>query len=479
MSSLPGTCDVVVVGAGPAGLVAAATAAARGLATVLVDEQARPGGQAHRGVEDAAGRDLSIRGDDAARGAALVRDFRASAARYLPRTSVWSVTPADGESAAHDVGLSRDGAAHLLRARAVILATGAHERPFPIPGWTLPGVMTAGAAQILLKSARLAPAGAAVLAGTGPLLYLLAAQLTRAGVAPAALLDTSPRRRERLAWRTLPAFLASPYAPTGVALLRAVRAAMPVVRHVEALEALGGERLRQVRYRAAGRERVLPADLLLLHQGVIPGINLSNAIGCAHRYDDRQHAWRPTTDAWGATSVPGVWIAGDGAGIDGARAAEAHGALAALDVARSLGLVDARQRDRAAADARRALRRARRGRAFLDAWFAPPAAFVQPADATIVCRCEEVTAGEVRAAIAQGCLGPNQLKAFVRCGMGPCQGRLCGTTVVDLIAAARRVHPREVGYWRLRFPVKPLTLGELAALPQTAASRAAVVRSDR
>ena len=99
-----------------------------------------------------------------------------------------------------------------------------------------------------------------------------------------------------------------------------------------------------------------------------------------------------------------------------------------------------------------------------------------PRQDTIVCRCEEVTAQQVRDAIALGCPGPNQLKAFLRCGMGPCQGRMCGLTVVDLIADARGLHPRDVGYFRLRFPVKPLTLGEFATLPQTEASKAAVIR---
>ena len=479
MSGLPAACDVVVVGAGPAGLVAATHLASRGVSTVLVDEQASPGGQIYRGIEEGGSRARAILGDDYAHGAVPVAAFRASAAHYVPRASVWSVTPAEDERGAHDVGLSRDGVAHLVRARAVILATGAQERPVPIPGWTLPGVMTAGAAQILLKTAQLVPDGRTVLAGTGPLLYLLAAQLARAGAPPAALLDTTPRGRWRDAWRAAPAFVASTYASKGAALLRSVRRAMPVIAKVDLLEAQGHERLHAVRYRAAGRDAVLPADLLLLHHGVMPAINLSNAIGCAHAFDDAQAAWRPVTDAWGASSVPGIWIAGDGAGIDGARAAEAHGALAALDVARALGLLDGRQRGQQAVTAQRALRRARRGRRFLDAWFAPPPAFRAPADGTIVCRCEEVTAGEVRAAIAHGCTGPNQLKAFVRCGMGPCQGRLCGATVVDLIAAARDVPPREVGYYRLRFPVKPLTLGELAALPQTDASRAAVVRPRR
>jgi bacterioferritin-associated ferredoxin len=93
-----------------------------------------------------------------------------------------------------------------------------------------------------------------------------------------------------------------------------------------------------------------------------------------------------------------------------------------------------------------------------------------------VCRCEEVTAGQIRETVALGVVGPNQMKSFLRCGMGPCQGRLCGLTVTEMIADARGVPPQEVGYYRLRPPVKPVTLAELAALPKTEAATRAVVR---
>jgi octopine oxidase subunit A len=174
--------------------------------------------------------------------------------------------------------------------------------------------------------------------------------------------------------------------------------------------------------------------------------------------------------------VPGVSIAGDAAGIGGARAAEARGTLAAMNVACALGRIQPVERDRRSASARRDLVRYARGRSFVDALYRPAAAFRLPAGNTIVCRCEEVTAAQIVDTVRLGCVGPNQMKSFLRCGMGPCQGRFCGTTVTELIARERGVAPDEVGYYRLRFPVKPITLGELAALPQTAASMQAVVR---
>jgi NADPH-dependent 2,4-dienoyl-CoA reductase/sulfur reductase-like enzyme len=169
-------------------------------------------------------------------------------------------------------------------------------------------------------------------------------------------------------------------------------------------------------------------------------------------------------DAWGRSSVPGVLVAGDAAGIGGARAAEHAGRLAALAALHRLGRLDAAARDRLAAPERQALASHRALRPFLDALYAPPAAILTPADAVAVCRCEEVTAGAIRAAVRQGCLGPNQAKAFLRAGMGPCQGRMCGPVVSEIIAAERGVSVAETGFLRIRPPIKPITLGELAGV---------------
>src|SRR5919202_1938665 len=169
--------DVVVVGAGPAGLAAAATAAELGVATLVLDENAGPGGQIYRAVSSTPVRTRATLGEDYWRGAELVRAFENSASSYARGAVVWSLGPAfdeNGRAGGLEVGVSLRGAARLIQAREVIIATGALERPFPIPGWTLPGVMTAGAAQIALKSSGLVPDGRVVVAGCGPLLYLLA-----------------------------------------------------------------------------------------------------------------------------------------------------------------------------------------------------------------------------------------------------------------------------------------------------------------
>jgi NADPH-dependent 2,4-dienoyl-CoA reductase/sulfur reductase-like enzyme len=473
VEALPARVDLAVVGAGPAGLAAAATAASRKLSVLMLDENLSVGGEIYRAITTNPLPDRTVLGPDYGRGEVLVRAFAASPARHAPGATVWSLTRLDD---GYEIGVSIAGRARLITATEVMLATGALERPFPIPGWTLPGVMSCGAAQTALKAFGLVPDGSVVLAGCGPLLWLLAWQYLTAGVAIRAILDTTPEANFRAALPDLPAFLASPYLAKGLRLLTAVRARVRVVTGVESLRAVGGDKLAAVAWTRRGRADEMAVDTLLLHQGVVPNINLSNAAGCRHVFDDAQIAWKPETDGFGLSSLPGLSIAGDGAGIAGAEAAAEGGRIAALAAAHRLGRIDVATRDRAAAAARARLRRFARGRKFLDALYRPADRFRIPAGDTIVCRCEEITAEQIRTTVALGVTGPNQMKAFLRCGMGPCQGRMCGLTVAELIAAERHVHPREVGYFRLRPPVKPITLAELAAMPKPEAAVNAVVR---
>lgn len=468
-SPLEESYDVAVVGAGPAGLAAATVCAQAGLRCVLFDEQDQPGGQIYRRISNSPFARDTVLGADYWRGEAVVRAALDSGAKYAPGATVW------GLLRPQQIAVSIGGVTRQIRAGRIILATGAIERPFPIEGWTLPGVLTAGAAQILLKTSGLAPAGRTVLAGCGPLLWLLASQYLNAGVRLDAILDTTSSAGWRRAARHAAAFAASPYLIEGVRLMLAVRRAMRVVVGVVEIKAEGSDRLEAVSYRTrSGKVERLPADKLLLHQGVVPNVNLALSANVAHRWSDTQLCFVPRVDRYGATGVPHIAIAGDGAGIAGAEAADARGRLAAIAAVRALtGKHLCPDEERAA---RRALQKYERGRAFLDLLYQPAADFRRPRGDVVVCRCEEVTARQILDTVAIGCPGPNQMKAFLRCGMGPCQGRFCGLTVTELIAHARGVSCDKVGYYRLRPPVKPITVGEIAGLPTNDAAVKAVAR---
>ena len=371
------------------------------------------------------------------------------------------------------VGISYRGQAHLIQARRVIIATGALERPFPIPGWTLPGVMTVGAAQTVLKSSGLVPASSTVIAGMGPLVWLYAAQVLRLGGKIDAILDTTPTGNYFSALRHAPGFLVSPLRAKGFALVREVKRRVRVLRNVVAVRAEGDAALRRIIYTSGGREQSIEADTLLLHQGVVPNVNLAMAAGVKHVWDSVQMCWSPELDASGGTSIAGIAIAGDGAGIAGAFAAEERGRLAAIAAISALK-PDAQVENEQSI--RNSLARHELGRKFIDTLFQPPKQFRVPEGKTIVCRCEEVTAEQVRSTAALGCEGPNQMKAFLRCGMGPCQGRLCGLTVGEIIADVHGKSPADVGYYRLRPPVKPIALAELAGVTASDEATKAVVR---
>jgi NADPH-dependent 2,4-dienoyl-CoA reductase/sulfur reductase-like enzyme len=462
--------DVAVVGAGPAGMSAATVAAHAGLSTILLDENPGPGGQIYRGIAASPVSNRAILGEDYWKGRDVLNAFLGSGTTYCPRTTVWSL------SRDREIGVSSGGVARMLQARRVIIATGALERPMPVPGWTLPGVMTAGAAQTLLKSSALVPTGRIVLAGCGPLLWLLASQLLAAGSNIAAVLETADRSAWKKALPYAAQFAMSPYLRKGLRLMRGVQRRVRIVAGVTQVEAKGEGRLSEVVFAtASGLQERLAADLLLLHQGVVPNHNLALAAGVEHRWDPDQLCWAPVLAADGSTNLDGIALAGDGAGIAGAEAAAERGKLAGIAAARSLSPASLRSLpDEQAIRSR--LARYMRGRRFLDLLYQPPEQFRRPQGDTIVCRCEEITAGQVVATVPIGAAGPNQMKSFLRCGMGPCQGRMCNLTVTELIAATRGVSPADVGTYRLRPPVKPISLAELAAMPKSEAAVKAVVR---
>ena len=461
-----------MIGAGPAGMAAAARAAELGLSAALFDEQPGPGGQIWRHLETVARdrpADLRALGTAYRAGLPLVGRLRRSGAACRFGSLVWDLSPEQV------LAVSLAGRSTLLHAERVIVATGSMERPVPIPGWTLPGVMGAGAVQAALKTGGVVPAGRLVLAGKGPLLLQLLAQLLAVGVRPAAILDTTPGGSVRRAVPHLPRALAAvSLLAEGTAMLaRRAAAGITCYRRVGGLRALGGKRVEGVAFTADGRAGEIAADLLALHEGVVPNTQMTRLIGAEHRWHAVQRCFVPTLDPWGRTSVEGVLVTGDGGGIEGAEAAVARGELAALAVAHELGRIDASTRDRLALPLRRRRARLVALRPFLEALY--PAPRLGPAlndDATLVCRCEEVSVAEIRAAVAAGATGPNQAKAFTRCGMGPCQGRMCGLALTEILSEFTGNPPAVVGALRVRPPLKPLPLGELAAL-DAAAARAA------
>ncbi|CAM8820019.1 FAD-dependent oxidoreductase [Burkholderia pseudomallei] len=450
--------DLVILGAGPTGMGAAVAARGWNLSVLVLDEQPAPGGQIYRGIEQHAERHARL-DPGSVTGTALAAQFRACGATYRSGASVWFVG-ADGE-----VAFSVDGCAQRVRGRRVLLATGAMERPWPIPGWTLPGVMTAGAAQILLKTTVLVHRDP-VFAGSGPLLYLAALQYRQLGIRVRAVLDTTPLAHYGRALPHVPAALrAASYLRRGMHLLWQLhRSGTPVFTGVRDVRALGDDALEAVTFQHRGQcHRLDGVRGLFLHQGIVPHIHAALAAGCTRTWDDRNACWRLVTDACGRTSQPLLFVAGDAAAITGATSAPQWGRLAALAIAHDLGQVN----DKDFAAMRRAwqrlLHRDAAVRPFLDTLYRPaPACLLPPDDATLICRCEDVRAGDVRRFVEHGGRDPNQFKSAQRCGMGPCQGRQCALILAYLMADAAA--PADRRPLRPRPPIVPVPLAELASV---------------
>ncbi|WP_158808533.1 (2Fe-2S)-binding protein [Beijerinckia sp. L45] len=456
------TADLVIVGAGPAGMAAAVTARRHQLDVLVVDEQAAPGGQIWRDVEAVSCKpQAAFLGNAYHEGLAAVGRFRASGATYEPNTKVWQV------EAGPRAFLTRDGAASSVKARSMLLATGAQERPVPFPGWTLPGVMTVGAAQIMLKTSGQVPVEPVWIAANGPLALLYAAQLLKMGGRIAGFLDTTPAIDVSA---TIPKLAAAAFAAPGDLLkglgwIVNLRRHVPYIRHVARIEAFGTDRLERFRYEtASGVAATVDAHLLLVHEGVVPSIHPTLSLGCVHNWLGGQDCFAPALDAWGETSEAGIFVAGDGGGIGGAAVASLRGEIAGLRIAARAGRISAVEAQAAAQPIRSRLKRALTARSFLDAFYRPRASIFVPADETIACRCEEVSVASIRAQAAIGRPGPNQIKASTRAGMGPCQGRQCSYTIASVLADAEGRQVPDIGLYRVRPPLKPLTLDELASL---------------
>ncbi len=452
--------QLVVIGAGPAGMAVAQTAASHGVEVAVIDEQADAGGQIYRNVDTSPLTDIDLLGKDYVFGRQLVQGFKHAPVDYFANSSVWYL------DSSGELGIIKDGVHRRVSAQRIVIACGAQERPMPFPGWDKAGVMTAGAGQILMKSAAMVPTEAPVLAGNGPLLLLLAWQYLRAGVGVRAIVDTAQATNRWSAMRHLPkALAASDYLFKGLKLVTAIRRArVPWFRGAADLRVEGEDRLAALHFNCQGKPQRIETSALLLHQGVIPSMQVAAAAGCESSWNEIQQCWQPVVDDWGQSSVDNIFVTGDAAGIGGARAAWLAGQLAGFQIAHQLGRIERTQRDRQSLPIRNARARHLAIRPFLDSYYRVADASLVPSDETMACRCEEVAVGEIRALAKMGCSGPNQAKAFTRCGMGPCQGRFCGPTVEQIFARETAADPQKIGRFTARPPLQPVTLGQLACM---------------
>jgi D-hydroxyproline dehydrogenase subunit alpha len=454
--------DVAVVGAGPAGMAAAVAAAEAGASVVVIDEYNTPGGQFFKRTGEGFSVARQRRTREHERGEALRAKLAHPRIRTLSRALAWGRV--DGA-----LMIYHDGGSKAVDAKSLVIATGAHDRPVAFPGWTLPGVMTAGGAQTIAKTQWVKPAQRVLLAGAGPFLLPVSQSLLRADVAIAALVEmTRPLDwlpHSTALWGQWPRF-----AEVFDYKRDLHRYGVPTIYGHKIVRALGTDKVEaaviaqvdQEWHAIAGTERTIEVDGIAIGYGFLPNIELAVSCGCALRYDAHARAWFVECGDDMATSVAGIFVAGEVTAIAGASVALVEGEIAGAAAARHAGVVG----PDASTERRQALSRQRsqlyRLADALNVLFGPrPGLWDYLEDDMTICRCEEVTAREIAACVDDGCSSLKAVKDWTRAGMGLCQGRMCRSMISEMIAKRRTVELASVPYPRVRPPIKPVPISAL------------------
>ena len=450
--------ELLVIGAGPGGLAAAIAARRAGAEVTVVDERVHAGGQYFKQVA-VAGSGIAEADAQHREGSELIKVARDLGVIFRESVTIW------GAFAPNDFAASVSGRTLRFQPKAAIIATGAYERGWPVPGWTLPGVMTTGAAQTLWRMARRLPGKRVLIAGNGPLNLQLAAELIAGGAEVAAVVEAAPRpgARELVALVTM--LLDAPHlVRDGVRYHLARRAGETPMIHGKVVTGVERDDAGlKVRIAAAdGPETTFDVDVLCLGYGFEPSNELLRMLGSSHDYDPERRHLVTRCDADGLTDMPHVYALGDCTGLGGARIALAQGALTGFAAAAALGHAPAAHIAGLKARAARDLARHRRfQRALWRIYRAPSWTAKLARSDTLICRCEEVSLGEIEAALAEDVQAIGAVKRRTRLGMGRCQGRYCAP-ILDALLAERCGRPRdEFSGFAPRPPVRPVSIADL------------------
>lgn len=464
--------DLAIVGAGPAGMAAAHVAAGHGLAVTVLDEQARPGGQILRQPPATFRVDRWLTDRIYQPQQSLLRQSaELQGVRWLHATTVLG---ADTLPEGVRLFLDGPGGVSELAADRLLLATGCHDMPVSFPGSTLPGVMATGGIQAFIKSQQVVPGERFVFTGSHPLQLIVADQVLEAGGEIAAVLFSQPRSVFGHLLRHSPALLRYPGKMLyfSRACARLLRRGVPIRFGRVVRRAIGEDLLQGVEIAGSGSLRDLgriDCDRLGIGFSFLASSQLADQLGARCHWSDTAGGWLAAADEWMRSSVAGVYVAGEITGVGGADVSQREGELAGLAIAMDAGVLAPGVAAERARPARRALRPLYRFARLLSSLSHPGQGLLRAlmTPESTLCKCEEVSAGEVLAVLEDNPFTAdlNALKLQSRCGMGLCQGRYCQYQLRSLLAAHRDGLPADARAFQSRFPVKPVSIGALATVP--------------
>lgn len=460
------TPDVLVIGAGPAGLASAAVCAEAGLRVVLVDERAKLGGQYFKQPADSLLHEDQLDGQFL-EGRALIQRVKTAGVEVLAGTSIWGAFAPD-----HLVAASANQR-WILKPKSLVIATGAYEKGFQISGWTLPGVMTTGSAQTLLRSYQV-PLGTHVfISGNGPLNIQMAAELIRAGSSVVGLAELSSPFKIRNIFTSLSLAWYSPkLVLNGLGyFFTLLKAKVPIYFSSAVVEASGAPSLSLVKVKSIASDgsasnskvKLFPVDALALGYGFMPSNEIARSLGCKHTFDIQSQTLQVSRDNFGETSIKGVYVVGDSGGISGAQVAKAIGIIAGYAIAHSVGKVIS---PALKVEIKSARRRFQRNLKFQRNLWKVFCAFINLEQInepeTIICRCLSLTKKDILGQISDELLTAGALKRVTRVGMGICQGRYCSSFTIAKAAEKTQSKPSEFSGFAPQAPFKPTSIGIIA-----------------
>ncbi|MBS3819698.1 FAD-dependent oxidoreductase [bacterium] len=455
--------DFVIIGTGPAGISAAVTAAKSGVDVTLIGEDPRMGGQIFRQIiPPLYSQTHYVDTQNEKIFNNLSEEKKKVHLQFLSKTLVWGIFD--------DKVLATDNKDHpLIKAKKLLISEGAYEAPVAFPGWTLPGVITLGGTQILLKSQGLIPRGRTLVAGTGPLLYYTASQLVKNGANVVGVLEASSLfkwmnwtfrliRAPKLLWKGI----------QYLTLLKKRR--IPIYYNHVVAKAEGTESLEKVIFTKdnnnwepqEGTEKTLDVDTLCLNFGFIPSTIFTHMAGCEHEFDPTLRGWIPTLNNKLETSKEGIFVAGDCNGIGGVKKAFVEGQIAGTEIALQLGQVSKPETHSFLSRLQKKNSRLNWYQKFLkDIYAFRPGLLKLLTPETFICRCEEVDFKTITNTLENGAWSLDQIKRLTRMGMGRCQGRFCFPTVLGILSKYYSQKELNQLDFSTRPPAKPLPLKEL------------------
>lgn len=474
--------DIVVIGGGPAGIAAAAEAAAGRAGVLLIDASESLGGHYYKPLPDAFAEPSRPDNNGLKALQARVELLSRHNVELLINTKVWGIfqgtetTFGGGETTVtanenNTFTLYLDPS-NAIEARILIIATGVYDRSIPFPGWTLPGVMTPGGAQMLIKKQGLLPAKRAIVAGTGPLQIAVAATLASEGAEVISILDPSAATDGLF---LVPAAMWGQWNRVGESagyLFSLLRHRVPMLFRYTIFRAIGTPetgvqgavigRVDANGYPIRGTEQSLEVDLICSAYGFAPSIALTLHLGCAHEFDPRLCTYVPGHDERMQTDLHGVFVAGDVTGVGGKPLAELQGQVAGISALETLGVLSGEDADTRRRKLQPALKRENRfANMIWHRWQIKQGFFDLIDDDTLLCRCEGVTAGQLRQSCADGAHNLFSAKLRTRLGMGICQGRYCTANAAMLLAQETNRSITEIGTPSIRPPIVPVRAKDL------------------